>query len=110
MSFKISDIENLQVDHPVTFHFGEGDAQKTLEFTAHFGLMDDEKTETEAKKGDEPFIRKVLKGWDGILDDKNKPLAFNKRNLDKLIKLSWWRTGVIDAFYFCQTTAGRKNS
>ena len=109
MAFKISDIQQLHVEHSVTFHLGKGDDAKTLEFTATFLLLDDDATIEASKDGDEEFIRKTLKGWDGILDDDDKPLQFKKANLDKLMMLSWWRTGVIDAYYVAQATACRKN-
>ena len=106
MVFSIVTMQNLEVKQPVKFTF-DGN---THEFTGKFKLLDDNSNEQLANGGDHDFIKKILVGWgDDFVGEDDKPLPFNAENLAACLKISWWRTAVIDAYFVAVATAGRKN-
>ncbi len=106
MAFSIVTMQNVQVKQPVKFTF-DGNSH---EFTAEFKLLDDDANEALAESGDHEMIKRVLVDWgDDFVDENNKPLPFNDDNLAKCLKVSWWRTAVLDAYFVAVAVASRKN-
>ncbi|MCR8922665.1 hypothetical protein NO559_07775 [Dasania sp. GY-MA-18] len=82
----------------------KGGFKEGVGFTATFAVLDQDEIDKErAAAGtvdsDIAFCKKILKGWDGVDDKNGKPMAFNKTNLNKVLKVPFIRTAIVTDYY-----------
>ena len=107
----------LKADHefdwPVTVRIPiDGGKYASQTFTARFRLPSkDEMTNMAAVLGDDAAnARKVMVGWDGIVDEQKQPVPFSDEALDALLGVPWARVAIWQAFIDASFGIKRKNS
>lgn len=81
-----------------------GQAEQT--FTAEFrALTRSEMATVDAvtSEGADEFMRRVLVGWDGVVDSDGDPFPFNQQNLETMIDIPFVRQA-LSAAYFSATS------
>lgn len=125
--FKVEELKD-PIKWPVTIRIPQnGGKVKKAVFTAHLLLINqaeyDEVFDSNPGAGDSCLVRKVLVGWgekgntgnendikDGIVDAEGNPMLFSEENLERLIKIPYFRTSVVtDYIGFMRGQAVTKN-
>lgn len=97
----------------VRFPAEDGVEFEEVSFTAHFEALTTEEAEEfdmRNREGREVFLRRVLKGFDGVIDDATgAPLPVTPENIDLLIRDSFVSPALIQTFIATMAGAPRKN-
>jgi hypothetical protein len=110
MAFKI--VKQLEIDWPVPVNVPTSGGKTELHtFTAKFKIMGNEYFEKAQQKAkdDIDLISKLITGWDGVLDDNDKPVKYSKKALSELCSLPFVRIAIIKAYTEALNGAEAKN-
>lgn len=111
--FKIEEQKSLQ--WPVTVNIPRDGGKITKStFTAEFELISQDEFTAIYKEDsgtDEDLLRRVVIGFDGVNDSNDKTISFSDESRDKLIKIPYVRSALVNAYLECSIgkAAVRKN-
>jgi hypothetical protein len=114
-------IKKEEVSWPVVVNIPvDGGAVRKHSFEARFKLLDTAQAKAAMEEhpaaGDDEapeadFLHQVLTGWDKVSDESGAPLPFNAENKATLLRITYVRTALFDAYFQASTgnAAARKN-
>lgn len=110
--FKIE--EQKSVKWPVTVSIPRDGGRTTkATFTVEFELIPEDEKSAIYKDGgnDEDLLRRTVVNFEGVADSDDNPIPFSEEALDKLIKITYVRTAMTNAYLECSfgKAAARKN-
>ena len=111
MGFKIKRGEKkvkwpVRVQEPV-----DGGKTEESEFIGHFVLLDQKEYDKAMsdKLSDPEFIKKFLKGWEGLTDEDSTAIPFNDDNIELLASLPYCRRALLTAYHEATSGIAVKN-
>ena len=99
-------VRNPEFKVPVTVYTPANGGQREDSFSVLFrALTRSEQTDHDLSTvdGSDAFLRDVVRGWDGLIDDDGQPFAYNDANFSMLLDLQYFRVALVQA-YFNATT------
>ena len=87
----------------------DGGKVTSTTFYALFLVLDQDELEEASNGSDLQFAQAVIKGWDGVGDELGDELPFTAENLERLVKISYFREGLRFAYFDCINGRAAKN-
>lgn len=87
---------------------GHSDASFTGRFKV-LSISDSEAFNMLSTEGTTDYLRAILLGWDGVVDDDGTPISFNDESRDQLIDIPYVRVALLSTYNSAMLGAKRGN-
>jgi hypothetical protein len=96
----------VKVSAPTDGGFADGS------FTGRFKVLSISEAEDFnllSSEGTKDYLRAILIGWEGVVDDSGEPLSFNDAQRDELLDIPYIRVGILNTYNAAMMGAKRGN-
>jgi hypothetical protein len=97
MAFKLDQSETFE--WPVKVDMPAGGSHTQHKFTAHFRRLTQDQINEMSRQDDGDFLREVLSGWKGVVDDDEKEVPFSEDARDRMLQIPEARIGLMSAYF-----------
>ncbi|RID89678.1 hypothetical protein D2N39_21940 [Gemmobacter lutimaris] len=105
-------LQKPEFSHTVKLSVPVDGGHDTQTFTARFrALPVSEVTahDTMTAEGTATYLREILTGWEGVVDDAGEEIAFNDATRDRMIDLPFVRVALLETYNAAMLGAKRGN-
>lgn len=105
-------LQNPEFSHTVKLSIPVDGGHDSQTFTARFRALSISEVaahDTMTTAGTDAYLRDIVVGWEGVIDDQGEPIPFNSANLDRLIDLPFARQALLETYNSAMMGARRGN-
>lgn len=105
-------VTNPEFSHTVKVRVPVDSGYDDLTFTARFralSISEAERHNTLTSEGTNAYLREILVGWEGVVDDVGEAVSFNAASRERMIDVPFVRMALLDTYHTALLGAKRGN-